>query len=1018
MKAIPSAARALALAPFVLLWAEPVLAERLPLRRYTTADGLAHDRVKRIVQDSHGLLWLCTAHGLSRFDGYGFTTYGREQGLPHPSTNDLLEDGDGQYWIATNGGGVCRFSAAATRCQAYPVGQTFLSNRVNVLHKDRAGRLWAGTDAGVFRLDTRGPGHAFAPVDLGGVMRSDPFVPAIAEDREGSVWIATGGGLLRVLPEGRVVRVVLGEETDPSSVRALLLDPAGRLWVGQASGLVVLNPAPASAGGAPVTLRDQDAGALADLAVAPGTAWRFREMSEGTGSAVLAMVRSARGLTWLGTSGGLVQVDRGRFRRLPPPRGLSELGVIALTEDREGNLWAGTFAGAVKVIRNGFTTYDEADGLANDRISAVFEARDGQLVVITAAGLLHRFVGERFIATRIEVPEGFAAAPGGYGQIALQDREGDWWLRSRQGLFRLRSGRDGHLQVKARYTTRDGLPSDNVSRVFEDSRGTIWIGGSAREGGVVASWERATGRFRRLPLPPRVPPWAAPTSFGEDRGAHLWVGFGQEGGLVTFRGDQVVVPDMGEMPPGPITSVHFDREGRLWFAAGTAGLGRIDDPQAGRPQVRRYGEGQGLSGGSILSVTEDEWGRIYLGSLSGVHRLDPQSGRLRNYTTADGLAQNEQLVAWRDRQNRLWFGTTVGLSRLLPEHDPPRPAPGVRITGLRIAGAAQPLSALGESTIGPLELDPDQNQIQLEYMSIGFATGETLHYQYRLEGADREWSPPSADRTVNYASLRPGAYRFRVRALNADGVPSTEPASVAFVVLAPVWRRAWFLALLASVAGLAIHGAYRLRLRRLVELERVRTRIASDLHDDIGSNLSQIAILGEVAHRRLNGAPPEVAEPLALIGTLSRETVDSMGDIVWAIDPHKDRLGNLAHRMRRLASDALGARGIALSFQADEAAEQVALGADVRRQVYLIFKEGLHNAARHSACTRVEVGLRLEAGRLVMEVADDGQGFDPASVDQGHGLSSLQQRARELGGTLEVASGAGTRLTLRVPCRG
>jgi signal transduction histidine kinase len=232
-----------------------------------------------------------------------------------------------------------------------------------------------------------------------------------------------------------------------------------------------------------------------------------------------------------------------------------------------------------------------------------------------------------------------------------------------------------------------------------------------------------------------------------------------------------------------------------------------------------------------------------------------------------------------------------------------------------------------------------------------------------------------------------------------------------------VWRRAWFLALLATAAGLAIHGAYRLRLRRLVELERVRTRIASDLHDDIGSNLSQIAILGEVAQRRLDGAAAEVAEPLALIGSLSRETVDSMSDIVWAIDPHKDRLGNLAHRMRRLASDTLGTRGIALRFQADPAAEQVALGADVRRQVYLIFKEGLHNAVRHSACTRVEIALRLEAGRLVLEVADDGQGFDPERASEGHGLRSLQQRARDLGGTLEVASGAGTRLTLRVPCR-
>jgi ligand-binding sensor domain-containing protein/signal transduction histidine kinase len=1010
MKALAPAALAAALAA-----AAPATAERLPIRTYTTADGLAHDRVKRIVQDTHGFLWLGTAHGLSRFDGYGFTTFGREHGLPHPSTNDVLEDGDGWYWIATNGGGVCRFSAAASRCQAYPVGETFLSNRVNVLHKDRAGRLWAGSDAGLFRLDAGRPAQRFERIEPGPAGRSDPQVLSFAEDEEGSVWVGTSAGLLRAVPDGRVLRVEVGAEG--GRVRSVWRDPEGRLWVGHASGLVVLRAAPASAAAAPLSLRDRPASALGEpaAALAPGTAWRIPEIGAGSTDEVYAFVRSARGPTWIATQRGLVQLDGSRWRRLPAPHGRDQVAIIALSEDREGNLWAGTAVGVLKVSRNGLVTYDEEDGLPAERITALLEGGDGQLRVVNALGEMYRFDGERFARSGPGIPRGVAAGAGSYGQVILQDRAGDWWRRSRGGLDRLAAG---GLRPYAQYTSRDGLAADNVTRVFEDSRGTLWVGAAGPEGGVIASWDRAAGAFRRHALPRRVPPWPDPYSFAQDRAGNVWVGFGREGGLVRQREGRFERVDLSTLPPGPITEIHLDREGRLWLAAGTAGLGRIDHPEAAEPRAVHYGEAQGLAGGGIYCVTEDRWGQIYLGGISGVYRLEPEIGRLKLFTTADGLVQNEQQVSFRDRQDRLWFGTMRGLSRLVPERDPPRAPPSVRVTALRIAGSAQQLSAVGESTVGPLELAPDRNQLQLEYLSVGLSSGERPRYQYRLEGADRDWSPPSGERTVNFASLRPGTYRFLVRAVNPDGLSSPRPASVSFTILAPVWRRAWFLALVSAAVGLAIHRAYRLRLRRLVELERVRTRIASDLHDDIGSNLSQIAILGEVARRRLDGEAADVAEPLALIGSLSRETVDSMSDIVWAIDPHKDRLGNLAHRMRRLASDTLGARGIALSFQAEEAAERVALGADVRRQVYLIFKESLHNAARHSACTRVEIFLGLEAARLVLQVADDGQGFDPERVADGHGLRSLQQRARALGGTLEVASGAGTRVTLRVPYRG
>jgi signal transduction histidine kinase len=209
---------------------------------------------------------------------------------------------------------------------------------------------------------------------------------------------------------------------------------------------------------------------------------------------------------------------------------------------------------------------------------------------------------------------------------------------------------------------------------------------------------------------------------------------------------------------------------------------------------------------------------------------------------------------------------------------------------------------------------------------------------------------------------------------------------------------------------------HRYRVRRLLELERVRTRIATDLHDDIGSSLSQIAILSEVVRQRVGGREESVREPLSQITDASSELMDTMGDIVWAIDPHRDTPTHLAQRMRRLASDVLSARGIELRFEISDAS-QPRLGADVRREVFLIFKEALHNITRHAQATRVDIVLSIAQHRLELVVEDDGCGFDAARGRDGHGLRNMVRRAQGLGGTLTVTSGdgAGVRVALSVP---
>jgi signal transduction histidine kinase len=279
---------------------------------------------------------------------------------------------------------------------------------------------------------------------------------------------------------------------------------------------------------------------------------------------------------------------------------------------------------------------------------------------------------------------------------------------------------------------------------------------------------------------------------------------------------------------------------------------------------------------------------------------------------------------------------------------------------------------------------------------------------------DTDWGSPSGERRVTYASLSPGRYQFLVRAIAADRV--TTPATVSFVILRPVWQQPWFLTGALALTLLLAAAVHRTRVSRLLAVERMRTRIATDLHDDIGSGLSQIAVLSEVIRQR-RPEDPEIARPLDRIATTARELVDSMSELVWAINPRRDSLVDLSQRMRRFASDLLPARGIALTFRAPAGVDEIRLGADVRRHVFLVFKEAVNNLARHSGAAHANLDLSVDAGRLILVVADDGCGFDPAADDRGQGMASMRSRARAAGGTLEIDSAPqrGTRLRLQVP---
>ncbi|MCI0417272.1 histidine kinase [bacterium] len=271
-------------------------------------------------------------------------------------------------------------------------------------------------------------------------------------------------------------------------------------------------------------------------------------------------------------------------------------------------------------------------------------------------------------------------------------------------------------------------------------------------------------------------------------------------------------------------------------------------------------------------------------------------------------------------------------------------------------------------------------------------------------------------RTAYYTNISPGNYVFRVRACNNDGIWNETGASFAFYIQPHFYQTIWFYILCAVSLILIGWRIHRFRVSRLLELERIRTRIATDLHDDIGSGLSHIAILSEVAERYIREKNPQVTEALVKISDTSRELIDSMSDLVWSMNPARDRAGDLIQRMHRFANDVLPPRNIHLQFEHQVSDPDRVLAPDVRRHIYLIFKESTHNIIRHSGCDQVKINVQIEKSRMNLTINDNGKGFDPELTADGHGVRNMTQRARQLGGLLQFLSGPeGTTVRLSLP---
>jgi len=688
----------------------------------------------------------------------------------------------------------------------------------------------------------------------------------------------------------------------------------------------------------------------------------------------------------------------------------------AVLEDREGNLWIGSqTCGLLKMERTGLISYGLSDGIPSKGILALFEDRTGDVCAVTRIDHWHCEESGRFVEV---IPRGIGRLPylgWSWNQMVLQDRRLGWWLAAGTGVVRYDAApraRDlASRRPLAIAADESATKPHDVFRVFEDSRGDIWVG-MADAGAPILRWERADGSWHRLTARGGAR-LQQPGCFAEDRTGRIWVGFLQ-GELRRVEGDELVaIPVASDKPASSINAIARDGQGRFWIATGESGLWRFSPEGDRPPPIRRFTREDGLVSNRVNTVIEGSDGKIYAGTISGLDVIDPATNRIRHFAKVDGLTNDWVGSLLCDRRGRIWIGTDGGLSRLTPEAAPPRYPPQVFVNGV-----PRPVSVRGEADVAGLVLGPGETTVRIQVSGLSFTAGEPLRFQHQLEG--RGWSEPAGEPDVTFAHASPGSYRVALRAVLPDGTASDRPAVVSFTVRPPFWQTAWFAGSVALLLVAAPVAAYRVRAARLLAVERMRTTIAMDLHDDVGSSLSQIALRSELALAQLEGGRGTPAAALEQISEEARGLVDAMSDVVWSVNPGHDSLSDLVRRIRSFALEAAEGRGVPVALSLPPPDQELPLRAQIRRQVYLVFKESLNNALRHANASRIEVALSVHGREVRLTVADDGRGIVGGEPGLGgHGLSSMRRRATACGGALDVSSvpGAGTTVTLSVAAR-
>jgi ligand-binding sensor domain-containing protein/signal transduction histidine kinase len=962
--------------------------------------GLPQSSVTAIVQTQDGYLWLGTFHGLVRFDGVQFKVFSPHNapGLPSARILQLFEDHAGALWIATEEGSLVRYAAGRFEPRL-PAGEPRVLGYIRNFVETSEPGLWLVSSERQFGRYT---GDQFTLLGANQNV-SGTGADSLALDREGQLWLSTDRGV-SVRRRGQFETV-------------LAQDPPGSLGAGTL--------ASSSRGGCWVTLggrlRRFDQGRCAeDFGPYP---WSKGDL--------YCMLEDHAGRLWIGTYGGGLfrYATNGNVLRLSSKEGLPGDKIRSLCEDREGDMWVGTEGdGLVRLKPAVFQTYKRQQGLSGDCILSVCEGGDGELWIGTNGDGIDRLKHgaiQHYGATQGLTNE--------YVWSVFKDAHQTLWAGTwGGGLFQLKG--DGFVSIADTVE-----PNAVVCALHEDPTGCLWVGTQSARSEITqfrAMGAQPLGRYQAATLHLDTPLGKTDIrAIVEDPAGSLWLGTQGDGLYRIADGHQTHFGKREGLNNEFVRSLWADSEGVLWIGTYGGGLNRLETNHFTAFTTR-----DGLPSDALCYLTEDSRSNLWCGSLGGVFRLSlaelnraarehGEPVHCLTYSTVDGLPTLEcnggsQPSGCKTRDGRLWFPTVRGLAVVAPDQIPFNSlAPPVVVEEVIVEGkkgrVSVPLDSLEQALrqAGPdqkradLEVPAGSQRLEFRYTALSLVAPAKVAFKYRLEGLEEDWVQAASRRSAYYSYLRPGPYRFRVCACNNDGVWNEEGASLALIILPYFWQTGWFRLLVGLVLLLALVGVYELRLASTRKLARLRLRIARDLHDEVGSNLGSIALLSEVMPRPPGGPAEEISE----IRRIAVQTIQSLRDIVWFLDPAADSMEELVLRMQETAKTMLA--GTVFELTSSGAAGSNPPSLELRRNVFPMYKEILHNIIRHSRATRVEISVHISAGEFQLVVSDNGCGFDLARVSAGNGLKNLRRRAAELRGTIEIRTqpGQGATVTLRAP---
>ena len=999
--------------------------------QWTVEQGLPQNHVTCLRQTSDGYVWIGTVFGLVRYDGARFSVF-EKASLPLLEDTDdhveeMTEDNDKALWVCMKNG---LLRAQDHQWKAFVTGHGSAGSQPTGVCPSKNGGVWVGFKGVVSRYTEEGMQEELKIPKLSSVRK-------LLEDEDGNLWFADRYQVMCRSKKTGVIRLIKGGTTPTEIwVHYLTQDLKGRICFGGKHGCYRMQ------GGEPVLC----------------AGWETTPSGIKTNE-IFAYQQDLNGRTWLASKEGLQQVIESADGGEPVSKGFHQNpglhDVKQLMLDAEGNLWAGTaYDGVFYLQERRFATLRATQQIkdrAQNEIWTVCEDQEGAIWFGTSQDLFrwkkdtltqHNSLthyppplphGHGQIFSLWPDPKGFIwVGYAGYGLFKLKDelweegplvsslpgplkeyniralyrdRANVLWFSSWEGLHHYKDG------ALTQFTTLEGLPSNDVRAILEDRKGTLWIGTSD-----------------------------AGLSLLKDG---LFTNFNKTHGL----GDN------------SITCFLEDQDGSIWI--GTAvGLTRYKDGKF-KTLTRR----EGLYDNLVNCLLQDENGFFWISCNRGIYRISRQEanavldGRAKLLSSmpfgeADGLLNAEtnggsQPAGWHSQDGSLWFPCAVGVVQIDPNRVPTaRSALRVVVEQVRANGdirfgdgmrRTQPETRhIGKGRY--LEVSDQDNPLfdlklaagtaevlEIRYTANSFAEPSRVRFQYRLDGHDQDWQEPTDRRITHYTNLKPGHYRFRTRASNGPGSWGEEGQALSLTLAPFFYETPWFYVLCGLFALLIAAGvqSYRLYIQRHIlqlekqhALENERTRIAKDMHDDIGARLTQLGMISELAEAPgfHNGESRTVGLPKVSI--LARDAVRSLDEIIWAVTTSKNSLDQLAGYLVQSAQDLISPSGLRFELEMPQHIPALPMSTELRHNVFLVAKEALNNAVKHSRACCVRLEMHHDSQRATLIISDDGRGFSMTeAAGAGNGLANMQKRAENVGAAFQLSSqpGQGTRVEIRFP---